>query len=184
MIMMSSFWVFSWNHSCQLSWNFRDSPGFGGSIPDPEIYLDCPGFLGSSDRSGLSSVALASVEQWLWVLENKPRVHKHLYFCVLHNLRIVYSLTGCGLLSGCDWNLFVFTIVSRILFSESWQLCENSQRTMSTKFINCVVASYSAETKHTHTHTHTHTHRMNNIITLWHMSWGLMLIHCMGYGCN
>ena len=46
-------------------------------------------------------LALASVEQWLWILENNPRVHKYLYFC---DLRTVCSLTGCGLLSGCDWN--------------------------------------------------------------------------------
>ena len=31
-------------HSCQPSWNFQDSPRFKGSVPDPKIYLDCPGF--------------------------------------------------------------------------------------------------------------------------------------------
>ena len=31
-------------HSCQPSRNSRDSPGFGCSVLDPEIYLDCPGF--------------------------------------------------------------------------------------------------------------------------------------------
>ena len=78
-------------------------PGTPGTVPDLEALSwilkftwIAPNFQGFSDRSGLSSfieghLALASVELWLWVLENKPRVHKYLYYCVLHDLNCLLT---------------------------------------------------------------------------------------------
>ena len=80
-------------------------------------------------------LVLESVEQWVWVLENKPRLHNCLHFCVLqvweHQLGVVYlvgvteistytvclirlpAISGCG--RGCGYGL---VLVSWILFQK------------------------------------------------------------------
>ena len=93
-------------------------------------------------------LVLESVEQWVWVLENKPRLHNCLHFCVLqvweHQLGVVY-LVGVTEISTCtvclirlpaikwlwSWLWLWFGISVLDFVSESWHLCKSITPTLS-----------------------------------------------------